>query len=321
MNKKGFSLVELLIVIAIGGILIASLASVFVSQSRTYTIYSDIGEVQYTAKAVLDFIAREIRMAGSGLRDKNYYFKNGTTFTVISSINSDNGPDAIRIRGNFQGIYGNISSVLGTTIEDDDSSKESITVAYKNTTKDRFSVGNYISIAGFGGNAEIRRVEQISGINKQNIAFKNGDGLNFNHREGTMFNCIQELRYYVDSNGTLRRNNFELNGNQPVLENVEDLQFQYGLDTNGDGYIDQWVNNISDGTNKPDQVKAIKIWLVVRGNTQDPNYNDTNSYFLGISSTGMISVARRYIPPSTLRNYRRLIFTTTVDLRNTYIGS
>lgn len=319
MNKKGFSLVELLIVMAVSGILIASLASVFVTQSRTYSIHSDIGETQYTAKAVLDYIAKEIRMVGAGLRDKNYYFKNGTTFNVLSSINSDTGPDAIRIRGNFQGIYGNISSVLGTTIADDDPNKETITVAYKSNGK--FSVGNYITIAGPGGNAEIRAIYQVAGINKQNISFKNGDGLNYNHREGTMFNCIQDLRYYVDSTGTLRRNNFELNGNHPVLENVEDLQFQYGLDTNGDGYVDQWVNNVSDGTNKVDQVKAIKIWLVVRGNVPDAKFNDTNSYFLGISSTGMVAVAKRYTPPPAVRNYRRLIFTTTVDLRNVYLGS
>lgn len=319
MNKKGFSLIELLIVMAVGGILIASLASVFVTQSRTYSIHSDIGETQYAAKAVLDYMAKEIRMAGSGLRDKNYYFKDGTTFTVISSINSDTGTDAIRIRGNFQGIYGNISSVLGTTIEDDDNSKETITVAYK--SNGRFSPGNYITIAGPGGNAEIRSIYQVAGTNKQNISFRNGDGLNYNHKEGTMFNGIQDLKYYVDSNGVLRRNNFENNGNQPVLENVEDLQFQYGLDTNGDGYIDQWVNNVSDGTNKVDQVKAIKIWLVVRGNVPDANFNDANTYFLGISSTGMVSVAKRYNPPASVRNYRRLMFTTTVDLRNVYLGS
>jgi len=321
MDKKGFSLVELLIVIAVGGILIASLASVFVTQSKTYSIHSDIGETQYSAKVVLDYIAKEIRMAGSGLRDKNYYFKNGATFSFLSSINSDTGPDAIRIRGNFQGIYGNISSVLGTTIEDDDSSKEVFTVAYKNTNKSRFSVGNYITVASPAGNAEIRSIAGVSGTNKQIIKLNNGDGFNYNHREGTIFNCIQEIRYYVDSNGTLRRNNFERNGNQPILENVEDLQFMYGLDINGDGYIDQWVNNVSDGSNKIDQVKAVKIWLIVRGTVPDSNFLDNRTYFLGISSTGGVYVAKRYKPSSQVRNYRRLIFSTTVDLRNIYLGS
>jgi len=321
MDKKGFSLVELLIVIAVGGILIASLASVFVTQSRTYSIYSDIGETQYSAKAVLDYIAKEIRIAGSGLRDKNYFFKNGTTFAFLSSINSDTGTDAIRIRGNFQGIYGNISSVLGTSIEDDDSSKETFTVAYKNTNKSRFSAGNYITVSSPAGNAEIRRIAGVSGANKQNISLLNGDGFNYNHREGTIFNCVQDIRYYVDSNGTLRRNNFEGNGNQPVLENVEDFQFMYGLDTNGDGYIDQWVNSVSDGSNKIDQVKVIKIWLIVRGTVPDNNFVDRRNYFLGISSTGGVYVAKRYTPPANVQHYRRLIFSTTVDLRNNYIGS
>lgn len=316
MNKKGFTLVELLIVIAISGILLGSLVSVFVTQSRTYSIHSDIGEAQYAAKSVLDFIAKEIRMTGAGLRDKNYYFKNGTTFTVMSSINSDIGTDAIRIKGNFQGIYGNISSVLGTTINDDDNTRETITVAYRSSG--RFSAGNYITISDVTGQSEIRKITQVTGANKQNLSFANGDGLTYNHKEGVMFNCIQELRYHVE-NGILYRNNFEGNGNQPVLENVEDLQFMYGLDTDGDGFIDQWVNNVSDGTNKIDQVKAIKIFLIVRGTVPDSNFNDTRTYFLGISSTGMVSVAKRFTP--TEKNIRRILFTTTVDLRNVYIGS
>ncbi len=310
IDNKGFSLVELLIVIGVSSILLASLASIFVSQSKTYSKFSDIGEVQQAAKAVLDYMAREIRMAGAGLIDKDYKFKGGISsrgFHHVSSINSSTGSDAIRIRGNFQGVYGIYSSSVGPN----DVGDESMKVVYRERAK--FSVGNYITIND-RDNSEIRKVTQVSS-DKTTVSFANGDGLDYSHKVGTIFNGIQELRYYVDSQGTLRRNNFEANGNQPILENVESLQFQYGMDINNDGIVDGWANYIGETINVAGvdyvtditMLRQINIWLLVRGSVLDENINDTKTYVMG---------DRSYQPPDNLKRYRRLLLNTSVALRN-----
>lgn len=309
-NKSAFSLIELLIVIGVGSILIASLASIFVSQSKTYSKYSDIGEIEQSARGVLDYMAREIRMAGAGMLDKDYKFKGGVSisnFFNISSINSTTSSDAIRIRGNFQGVFGIISTTGGGT----DINDEAIKVSYKE--KATFSAGNFITIND-KNNSEIRKIINVS-ADKKTISFANGDGLDFPHKNGTIFNGIQELRYYVDSNGTLRRNNFEANGNQPILENVESLQFQYGIDVNNDGVIDGWVNYIGEPFNfngvnistTINMIKQVNILLLVRGTVPDENIYDTKIYKIADQS---------YQPPESLRRYRRILFNTTVTLRN-----
>ncbi len=309
-KNRGFSLVELIIVVGVASILIASLASVFVSQTKTYGKFSDIEEVRQAGRAVIEYMAREIRMAGAGMLDKDYRFKNGdniTAFWHVSSINSSTGPDAIRIKGNFQGVFGIISTTVGGT----DAEDEAIKVSYKE--KSTFSVGNYITIND-RDNSEIRYVNGVSS-DKRTVSFKSGDGLNFAHKNGSIFNGIQILRYFIDSTGTLRRNNFEANGNQPILENVEELQFQYGVDVNNDGHVDGWVNNIGDTVNmagvgyKTDltMVKQINVWLLVRGRVPDDTINDTKTYVMG---------DRSYQPPTTLRKYRRELFNTTISLRN-----
>lgn len=309
-NNRAFSLVELIIVIGISSILLASLVSVFVSQSKTYSKFSDIGEVQQAAKAVLDYMVREIRMAGAGLVDKDYKFKGGVSsvkFYQISSINSSSSSDAIRIRGNFQGVFGIISSSVGGS----DAGDEAIKVKYKERAT--FSKGNYITIND-RSNAEIKFVNNVSS-DKLTVSFANGDGLDYAHKNGTIFNGIQELRYYVDSTGTLRRNNFEYNGNQPILENVEILQFQYGMDINNDGIVDGWANYIGETINVGGvdystditMLKQVSIWLLVRGSVPDENINDTKIYTLGDVS---------YQPPTNLRKYRRVLFNTTVTIRN-----
>ena len=309
-NSKAFSLVELIIVIGISSILLASLVSVFVSQSKTYSKFSDIGEVQQAGKAVLDYMAREIRMAGAGMIDKDYKFRNGDTVAVfphISSINSSTSSDAIRIRGNFQGVFGIISSTAGGSAP----GVKDIEIKYRERAN--FSVGNYITIND-RSISEIRKVTDVSS-DKLTVSFADGDGLLSAHKNGVIFNGIQELRYYVDDTGTLRRNNFESNGNQPILENVESLQFQYGVDIDNDGIVDGWANYIGESitvngvsyVTDISMVKQVKIWLLVRGTVPDENINDTQTYVMG---------DRSYQPPSNVRKYRRILFNTSVTLRN-----
>lgn len=320
--EAGFTLIELIVVIGVSFILLASVTSVFVSQTKSYSTYSDIGEAQQTAKAILDVIGREIRMAGAGLTDKGYKFRDGsassTAFTYISSINSTTGADAMRIRGNFQGVFGVISSTTitsGLATYGTDIGDTAIRIVYRESAT--FSAGNYITIND-RSNSEIRKVTAKTATT---VSFNAAEGMVYSHKNGSFFNGIQELRYFIskDKNcdGTanpgatiLCRNNFETNGNQPVMDNVEEIQFQYGVDTSAspDGVIDAWVNAIKDGTNDyTGKVKAVKIWLLVRGNVPDASTNDLKTYVMG---------DRNYTPAVAVRKYKRLLFTTVVNLRN-----
>ncbi len=61
MNHKGFSLIELLIAIAIFGILLTALTAFFISQNRQYVVQSQIVEMQDNARAAMDFTVRMLR--------------------------------------------------------------------------------------------------------------------------------------------------------------------------------------------------------------------------------------------------------------------
>jgi len=60
----GFSLVELLIAIAISGIVLAAVSSLFIMQNKSYSVQEQVAEMQQNARAAMDIMAREIRMAG-----------------------------------------------------------------------------------------------------------------------------------------------------------------------------------------------------------------------------------------------------------------
>lgn len=61
MKKQGFSLIELLIAIAIFGILLTALTSFFISQNRQYVVQSQRVEMQDNARVAIDFVVRMLR--------------------------------------------------------------------------------------------------------------------------------------------------------------------------------------------------------------------------------------------------------------------
>jgi type IV pilus assembly protein PilW len=61
---RGFTLVEVLIALAISGLLMTAVYVAFQSQQRSYLAQEQVAEVQQNIRAGVDFMVREIRMAG-----------------------------------------------------------------------------------------------------------------------------------------------------------------------------------------------------------------------------------------------------------------
>ncbi len=62
-KEAGFTLVELLVVLALAGIITAGLVNFMISQSRNYNLQEDMQEMEQNARVALEFFARKIRMA------------------------------------------------------------------------------------------------------------------------------------------------------------------------------------------------------------------------------------------------------------------
>jgi type IV pilus assembly protein PilW len=63
-SKHGFSLIELITAIGISGIVLGAITATFISQSRSYDAQEQINGMQQAARAAMDMITREARMAG-----------------------------------------------------------------------------------------------------------------------------------------------------------------------------------------------------------------------------------------------------------------
>lgn len=60
----GFTLVELLVAIAISGIVLAAVTKLFISTNKIYTVQEQVVNLQQGIRASLNIMSRDIRMAG-----------------------------------------------------------------------------------------------------------------------------------------------------------------------------------------------------------------------------------------------------------------
>jgi type IV pilus assembly protein PilW len=120
--------------------------------------------------------------------------------------------------------------------------------------------------------------------------------------------------YYVRQSGTdkrLYRKTLQRNGtswemvSEEVAAGVEAMRFMFGVDSNGDGTTDRYVNagslsSVADwGT-----VLTVQVYLLVRG-IEDKTHTDSRTYTMGDVTAGPFN-----------DNYHRSLMTSTVNLRN-----
>lgn len=119
--------------------------------------------------------------------------------------------------------------------------------------------------------------------------------------------------YYVNQDDQLVR--AELSGNNayvvtPLVDGVEQVNFEYGIDNTGDGVPDEFGSNPTSSplaTAKWEDVVAVRIWVLTRNTQTSPNHDDTNTYSLG----------DLVIDGATLpAGFKRQVFSSTVRLNN-----
>jgi type IV pilus assembly protein PilW len=84
-TQTGFTLIEMLIALAMSSVLLASMYSFYLGQKRAYDLREQVAEMQQNVRSGMALMAREIRMAG-------YNPTGATGFGIVEA-----GPQIIRI--------------------------------------------------------------------------------------------------------------------------------------------------------------------------------------------------------------------------------
>ena len=93
---------------------------------------------------------------------------------------------------------------------------------------------------------------------------------------------------------------------QPLIDGIEALRFEYGIDSTGDGSPDSYLPAPPTALDDLRNTVAVKVHVLARNLEATPGYKDIKSYQLGNAAT--ISAAND--------GFKRHVFSTTVRLVN-----
>jgi type IV pilus assembly protein PilW len=240
-REKGFTLIELMVVLAISGFVAAVVYIIYDSQQKSYVTQEQVSTMQQNLRAVMHFMQREIRLAGYDPLGSNRF-----SVTDIRRKDINDNPD---VNGN---------SCLEITIDRDENG---ILGAGDETV--------YYSIADFptaspDGNPDLaRRI----GAGARELFTENIAGLGF--------------AYAFDDNADNQLDTSAGGNIIWAVDSDNDNDLDTNLDTDDDGDIDLTDNPagtaLASDVN-PEQIRAVMIWLLARVDKAEEGFYDRTTY-------------------------------------------
>jgi type IV pilus assembly protein PilW len=324
----GFTLVELMVAMAIGLMMTAVIVTVFSQSSRTSKVNQAGNEIQEQARVALDMLQRDLRQAGyvgcnsnrlrnSGIMLNNIAVPGAYQNNVDAYLQGYEGTGAsftpaapAQVTGAAPGASP-ISDAVTVRIPLGEPMSLSGTMAATNGPVPVFSTAGFVpnvtrAIVSDCGKSRAFMVTGLAG------GLQHAAGLNSTGDFGVFFGPqatvvpIETISYYVAPSGfSGERSLWRRVGNaasEEVAEGVEDFQIQYGVDTNGDNFAD--IFTPADVVANWAQVVSVRASLLVRSKADNAAQTTQNYNF-----NGAMTVA----PPD--RRLRRP-FNVTIQLRN-----
>jgi type IV pilus assembly protein PilW len=310
LTDQGFTLVELLVAMAISLVVMGAIFLTFKSQQDSYIIQDQITATQQNLRSAMYILTRDIQMAG-------YYTNFDADQYTMDWDDLDGDNEIIRpliyarnnvADGGGDNIKDNTDVIVIVKASDvrhildlgEGATAGIITLANRkfdadadddlNTTTRKYG----LLVKGDLSAAEFFEVDSASG----NITPPGG--LTENYTAGDLICRADIIIYKIDEDATnpsLRKRNLGSDsGYRVVAENIDNLQFRYLL---SDG---TWTNNPAG---QEPNVRAVEISLLARTANTNRGYTDTNTYNIGDNPN-----------PTPNDAYRRKLLCSIVKTRN-----
>lgn len=310
-TQAGFSIVELLVAMAISLMLLTAVYQVFLGNTQTYRINENQARLQENGRFALDILIREVRSAGyygcSGDAADPSFLGNFAqavegfestsatvwTPTVDASITSPlGGSDILTIRRTDPTVFMRVATDM--TAPDADIAVTDV--------PDDLEVGDFLLI----NDCQEAWVFQSSSAGSP---IAHGTSFTYAFAAGSEVYKIDTVTYYISNDDDNQPALFRKIGAaaaEPILQGVENMQVLYGEDTDADGDVNVYrtANNVN--VNDWNNVLSVRVGLLLRTPEEIAGGDlDTNVY----------TVNGTNVDPVDDRRQRR-VFTTTIGLRN-----
>jgi len=279
-REAGFTLVELLIAVALTGVISLAVFQLFSNQERAFSIQDQVGEMQQNVRVTMEMITRDARMAGYKIPASfaMVVYNNVAGGNIVDGggvtvgTNSKAGTDAVT----FSYVDGNSPTYAVNTpggsltaanfticVEDAYISGNNVNASFPYQVGDVvgvYSTGGFQFIqitntgvlGGPGCNAGFTRVRINFSPGQSPINLPGGiDDIcngNCNNPQPILAKMITRT-YFVDNNNQLMVSQPVAGGGynpQPLAENIEDLQLHYFLSGGGESNAPATISDVRE---------------------------------------------------------------------------
>lgn len=320
-SEAGFTLIEVMTAMIILAIAMTAAYATFQFQHAAFTVQNRVAEAQQNLRAVLEIMGRDIRMAGYGIPAAvpvpiGLLPGGDNTIRNIRPLNRTTGADEIYILY----MYDMDASLPPTNAPGG-------MISYATTL-------NVSSVAGFwqgdlvlisdGVNASMFEVTQPPSAGT--LTFDVGGSTNLYNSSAwphtpfpgyssgpppPIVSKARFVRYFIDTTDpdhpTLMQDRMLDKTTpvaQPLADDIEDMQIQYGLDTDGDFVVDTVVNDPTAA--QVSQIKQVRLFLSARTHMMEKGWQDAGRPALADRAAGAADSYRRRVIENGI----------VIDLRN-----
>jgi len=348
LNKKGFTMVELMVAMAMSMVVLVAVYLTFRTQLYSFQLAEQTAPVQQNVRVAKMFLERDIRMAGANMDGVAYPSSisgdNELLYPLTNVTNNpagDAGSDKLTIVyiDYYAGACGAAPDPGAGDISCDDlpaltsagtmpaeSATAEVVEEIGNAPYDKWDGSCWcngdefgvppktpykaIIISPDGTRSDIVFIKQVTdngGGSLDNLGCGAYNGfvnkvIN-NYPAGSTISFFSENSYvevaYDLVNGNLRRNG------ATIAENIEDLQFAFGLDTNDDGSVNSWVTSANLTDPEKLQVRMVRINILGRSSKEIFGTNTSNR-----------PAIEDHTASATTDRYKRRQLELTIKVRN-----
>ena len=324
-KRSGFTLVEVMVALAMTGIVMTVMFTMFKTSQRSYSTQDQVAETQQNLRVAMSYVSRDVRMAGCGMNlmpdlvpdIQAFYddpdpggFAAWRLLVPLTATNSTTGPDAIEI------MYGDVNSGeynasittpmtdASSTIQIDDNNNFNngdIVVITDGVTACLFEITSITPLTS--PEARLDHDSSLSVFNSTSV-FKtfpeNSSGYDIGSRVYNYGKMVW-VTYSIDNTDpnhpNLVANRHDGNGDQVVADNIEDIQFHY--------FLQDGTETESPSIADSKDIVAVRISMVARSAKQDREARNFSPITL-----------EDHAPAGGNDGYRRSILETVIQIRN-----
>jgi type IV pilus assembly protein PilW len=326
---QGFSLVELMISMGLSLILMTGILEIFNNHKQSFDLIHGSNELQENGRVSGSLIAQSLRMADhwAGVEADTVGFGNTSlasspgacnaawVFDSSEAVRGYDGESSIGSVNDFpvecidSDEYVENSDLLMLRYADGRSLTNDIDISHVSNSRQYFvRVATGLSAYVFNGSDSAQAISKVPATSST---------YNMHYRAELYFlrPCSNKVNSRcVDGLPTLTR--LTLNRNkfiqQALVEGIEQLQFSYGVDQNGNQEIDgyQTANSVTDWGS----VISVRLSLIARGLKADESLDESGKEYL--MEGDMAESGSGYVVSALDKKFRRKLYQREVYIRN-----